>query len=122
MIPLTDLADTLPGVERVGRHELRLPCVRCGGKATIRDFGARRSFRCESCGKLEEADFSRTGGVAQPPPSRLAHASAYARHGMRVFPVHEIEPEGCSCGKLECPSAGKHPRVKDWQTLATCDE
>jgi putative DNA primase/helicase len=41
---------------------------------------------------------------------------------MRVFPVHEIEREGCSCGKLACPSAGKHPRIKDWQMLATCDE
>jgi Bifunctional DNA primase/polymerase, N-terminal/AAA domain/Primase C terminal 1 (PriCT-1) len=53
---------------------------------------------------------------------KLAYALAYAKYGMRVFPVHEIEPEGCSCGRLVCSSAGKHPRIRDWQTLATCDE
>jgi len=55
-------------------------------------------------------------------PSKRACAIAYARQAMRVFPCHEIQPDGCSCGKLACPSAGKHPRIKDWQTLATCDE
>lgn len=62
-----------------------------------------------------------SGGRSYHNP-KLRHAIAYARHGMRVFPVHEIEREGCSCGKLACPSAGKHPRIKDWQILATCDE
>jgi hypothetical protein len=53
----------------------------------------------------------------------LAYAIAYARHGMRVFPCHEIEADSyCSCGATACKSAGKHPRIKDWQILATCDE
>ena len=56
-------------------------------------------------------------------PSKLSHALEYAREGLRVFPAHEIESDRhCSCGKLECSSAAKHPRVKAWQTLATTDE
>ncbi len=47
----------------------------------------------------------------------------YARFGIRVIPLHEIESDGeCSCGKLKCGSAGKHPRLNDWQILATTDE
>jgi hypothetical protein len=62
-------------------------------------------------------------GKIHRPPSKLGHAIAYARKGIRVFPLHEIESDGeCSCGKLRCPSAGKHPRLKDWQRLATLDE
>ena len=39
---------------------------------------------------------------------------------MAVFPLHNIERDReCSCGKLQCSSAGKHPRLNDWQTLAT---
>lgn len=55
--------------------------------------------------------------------SRLTYALAYARHGMRVFPCHNIEADReCSCGTLQCKSAGKHPRLNDWQTLATTQE
>jgi hypothetical protein len=55
--------------------------------------------------------------------STLPYAIAYARRGIGVFPVHDIEGDRqCSCGKLDCPSGGKHPRLKDWQTLATTDE
>jgi putative DNA primase/helicase len=55
--------------------------------------------------------------------SKLDYALAHARHGFRVFACHEIEADGeCSCGKLQCASAGKHPRIKDWQILATTDE
>jgi Bifunctional DNA primase/polymerase, N-terminal len=54
---------------------------------------------------------------------RERYALAYARHGMRVFPCHEIERDGfCSCGAMACKSPGKHPRIKDWQQLATVDE
>jgi len=66
---------------------------------------------------------------ASPPPadrhkpSKLSYAIAYARRGMAVFPLHNIESDReCSCGKLQCSSAGKHPRLNDWQTLATRDE
>jgi len=55
--------------------------------------------------------------------STLRYAIAYARRGIGVFPVHDIKADRqCSCGKLDCPSGGKHPRLKDWQALATTDE
>jgi hypothetical protein len=57
------------------------------------------------------------------PSSKYAHAIAYARKGIKVFPLHEIESDReCSCGKLSCDSAGKHPRMSGWQAAATCDE
>ncbi len=50
-------------------------------------------------------------------------AIAYARHGLRVFPSHEIEHDGfCSCGATACASAGKHPRITAWPNEATTDE
>jgi hypothetical protein len=54
---------------------------------------------------------------------KLNHALSYANYGMLVFPCHHIERDGeCSCGKLKCPSAGKHPRNKGWQAEATLEE
>jgi hypothetical protein len=54
---------------------------------------------------------------------KVKYALAYAWNGYRVFQCHEIEGDGeCSCGKLECSSAGKHPRRSGWQTEATRDE
>jgi bifunctional DNA primase/polymerase-like protein/uncharacterized protein DUF3987/primase-like protein len=45
------------------------------------------------------------------------------RRAFRIFPVHEIEADNeCSCGKLGCSSAGKHPRFSGWQESATTDE
>ena len=40
-------------------------------------------------------------------------ALEYARMGKRVFPVHWIENGQCSCGKLNCMSAGKHPMTRN---------
>ena len=54
---------------------------------------------------------------------KLSYALAYANYGIAVFPCHHIEADReCSCGKLKCPSAGKHPILKGWQTEATLDE
>jgi hypothetical protein len=54
---------------------------------------------------------------------KVNYALAYGRHGMAVFPCHHIEADRqCSCGKLQCASAGKHPRNKGWQVEATTDE
>jgi putative DNA primase/helicase len=62
-----------------------------------------------------------------PEPARdlkpVSYAAAYARRGYSVFLLHEIEADGhCSCGELECKSAGKHPRFSGWQESATTDE
>jgi Protein of unknown function (DUF3987)/Bifunctional DNA primase/polymerase, N-terminal/Primase C terminal 1 (PriCT-1) len=64
-------------------------------------------------------------GTEAPPrePTKLAYALAYAWRGFRVFPLHNIEADHeCSCGRLSCASAGKHPIFSGWQTDATIDE
>jgi len=41
----------------------------------------------------------------------LTTALAYAQRGWRVFPLHTLTTDGCSCGKETCgDQAGKHPR------------
>lgn len=42
----------------------------------------------------------------------LNHALLYAAEGWSVFPAHGItQDKRCTCGKLSCKSAGKHPRT-----------
>lgn len=46
---------------------------------------------------------------------RRAAAIAYLRMGWSVVPMHTPIPDGgCSCGRDDCPAAGKHPRIA-WQ-------
>ncbi len=56
-------------------------------------------------------------------PSRapkIDFARAYASYGIKVFPLHFIQQERCSCGKPGCDkSSGKHPLHKGWQAEAT---
>lgn len=63
----------------------------------------------------------------------LEHALAYARAGWRVMPLHHIGADGfCTCRPTErrpkagpeCPSPGKHPRIKTGRAFeaATTDE
>lgn len=53
----------------------------------------------------------------------LALALLYAAVGMLLVPMHTIlSNEMCTCSKPTCHSPGKHPRVKDWPNVATCDE
>jgi hypothetical protein len=60
--------------------------------------------------------------AAKETAPKLSFALSYARHGCGVFPVHCIENDGeCSCGKLACSSAGKHPMFFGWQGSATTD-
>ena len=51
-------------------------------------------------------------------PNPLLHAAlAYARHGLRVFPVFEVDAEGrCACGK-DCTCKGLKA---DDPTKCTC--
>jgi hypothetical protein len=43
-----------------------------------------------------------------------AAARAYQAHGWAVLPVHVARAGRCSCGRADCPSPGKHPRVR-WE-------
>lgn len=49
-------------------------------------------------------------------------AAVYARQGWSVVPLHSAIGGVCSCSRgAECPNAGKHPRIKEWETEATDD-
>lgn len=55
-------------------------------------------------------------------PLRNALLTARSR-GFCVIPVHgNREFGGCTCGKIECPSIGKHPTPVEWQKKASNDE
>jgi putative DNA primase/helicase len=45
----------------------------------------------------------------------LSAAHEYARRGWRVIPLHYLADGECSCGKVNCSSAGKHPVQTGWQ-------
>src|SRR5262249_18835147 len=52
----------------------------------------------------------------------LESAIGYARRGGRVFPLHGIAGDGCTCRlRGACSNAGKHPWGDGWQTHATTD-
>lgn len=60
--------------------------------------------------------------MSHPIPLRnaLTTASVYK---FRVMPVHgPLEFGGCTCGKTDCPSAGKHPSISEWQKRASLDK
>lgn len=54
--------------------------------------------------------------------SLLDCALSYARAGYSVMPLHSIHGEQCSCGKADCRSHGKHPRIAHGSHAATTDE
>ena len=54
-------------------------------------------------------------------PPLLEAALSYADRGWHVVPLHSPTPTGCSCGKPDCRSAGKHPRTDHGEHDATTD-
>jgi hypothetical protein len=56
----------------------------------------------------------------QPAPQTLTDALTYAARGWRIIPLYGVVEGHCTCqAGADCPSAGKHPPVKDWTTAAT---
>jgi Bifunctional DNA primase/polymerase, N-terminal len=52
----------------------------------------------------------------------LAAALNYAARGWRVLPLHDVTPGVCSCRDgTACKTPGKHPRLKEWQRVASTD-
>ena len=56
------------------------------------------------------------------PPPALELVLDYARRGWSVFPVHTEDESGCSCGKANCDSPGKHPLTAHGLLDASTDE
>jgi hypothetical protein len=55
-------------------------------------------------------------------PDKRTEAVRLAAADIRVFPVHGITGDGsCTCGRVECPSPGKHPRTSRGFKDATTD-
>lgn len=52
----------------------------------------------------------------------LEAALAYARRGWSVLPIHYIRDLRCSCDRVECASAGKHPRTLQGVKDATTEQ
>jgi hypothetical protein len=54
-----------------------------------------------------------------------AAAQSYAARGWRVFPLHSITLDGldifCTCGRKDCSSAAKHPRLQHGVLEASSD-
>jgi hypothetical protein len=48
-----------------------------------------------------------------------AAALDYVRRGWSVVPMHEPREDGCTCRRVDCPAAGKHPRVAWEEHIAT---
>src|SRR6266566_623697 len=63
---------------------------------------------------------NRTAGAKSPV---WEGARELASLGLRVFPLYHASACGaCSCGRLDCDSVAKHPRIRKWQTKATSDQ
>lgn len=45
----------------------------------------------------------------------LEAALGYYALGFSPIPIHGIVDGRCTCGKPDCPSAGKHPALKSWK-------
>lgn len=58
---------------------------------------------------------------AKSPSRQHKAALRCARRGWAVFPVHGVKNGLCTCGREDCPDAGKHPRTKNGFKDATKD-
>ena len=71
---------------------------------------------------LDAGRLAVSGVIEQSAPnSSLATSVKYARNDYRILPLHTPTAASCSCGKPECGKIGKHPRIGDWSSQASCD-
>jgi hypothetical protein len=58
----------------------------------------------------------------QESAARVNAALQYAVRGWRTIPLHSIRPDGqCTCGRSDCASPAKHPKLRAWPQHATVD-
>lgn len=73
--------------------------------------------------ETQNTDTLQTETTQVDEPNMKQEALDLAEKGFRVFPVFEPTAKGCSCKQGEiCENAGKHPRVSQWQKVATTDK
>jgi len=72
---------------------------------------------------MEKFDWSTPADIHVAPSSGATAALWYAaKLDWPVAPAHYIRPDGnCSCGRIECPSPGKHPMTANGFKDATTD-
>ncbi len=58
---------------------------------------------------------------AEPVSAQLQAALDYAARGWLVIPLHTPTARGCSCGRADCQSVGKHPRTRNGSKDASRD-
>ena len=72
--------------------------------------------------RKNEATQKTPSTTVAPTSPLLTGAAELANEGLRVFPLHHANAFGnCSCGKTDCESIAKHPRIRQWQIKATDD-
>jgi len=54
-------------------------------------------------------------------PDLLPFALRYAASGWAIFPLHTMRNGRCSCGRLDCTAAAKHPRTENGFHDASAD-
>jgi len=64
---------------------------------------------------------SRPSGPVSDSPQLLSAALDYAARGWLVIPLHTPHGSGCSCGRADCTSVGKHPRTRNGSKDASRD-
>lgn len=52
----------------------------------------------------------------------IDHAIQYAEKGWHILPLHSVIDGKCTCGKVGCSSAGKHPQTINGLKSATTDK
>ena len=73
--------------------------------------------------ETQEIDVLQTEPSQIDEPNMMQEALDLAEKGFRVFPVYEPKEKGCSCRQgASCTSAGKHPRIAEWQKAATTND
>ena len=63
----------------------------------------------------------RPSGPVSNSPQLLSAALDYSARGWLVIPLHTPYGSGCSCGRADCTSVGKHPRVRNGSKDASRD-
>jgi hypothetical protein len=69
----------------------------------------------------QQPALSRPSEPVSDSPQLLRAALEYAKCGWQVIPLHSPNGKGCSCGRADCASVGKHPRTRNGSKDASRD-